>query len=185
MKTHIKTKSKNKQHKLDIEVLKVSPPQNDAPPHKQLLLYISPFWTSSIPLIKILNLSTWELDCTCWVLVVYSSGVCGDAVSVVEPWLEEVAWGKDSLLGTLEKWLLLAWRGTMDIGWRRTNIFSSFGGWTLLSTMIFMRMLQKGRHVRATIHAAVFPIVWKIWAQISIETSVMWSHKNCWGHIFM
>ena len=48
MKTHIKTKSKHKhqkhkQHKLNKEMLKVSPPQNDAPPQELLLLHFSPF----------------------------------------------------------------------------------------------------------------------------------------------
>ena len=133
------------------------------------------------PSIKVLNLSAWELDCTCWVLTIYSSRVRGDVVSVcpdvvwvAEPWPEGVARGKDSLLGALEEWLLLAWRDTMDIGQRLTSIFSSFGGWTSSRTMIFMRRLQKGRHVRAT----VFPIVWKMRAQISIGTPVMRSHKN-------
>ena len=40
-----KTRSKHKQHKLNKEMLKVSPPQNDRPLQELLLLHISLFLT--------------------------------------------------------------------------------------------------------------------------------------------
>ena len=130
-----------------------------------------------------LNLLAWELGCIGWVLVVCNSGVMGEVVlvciGVAEPWPDGVAWGKDSLLGALEEWLLLAWRDIMDNGQRHANIFPSVGGRTPSRTMIFMRRLQKGRRVRAAIWAAVFPMDWKMWAQMSIGTPVRRSHRNC------
>ena len=123
------------------------------------------------PLTKIFILSAWELDCPGWVLVVYGSGMWGDAISVcprvmwaTEPWSEGVTCGTDSLFGVLdrfcfsrstEKWLLLIWRNNMDIRRWRTRTVTSLSGRTPLSTMIFMIRLQKGRHI----HAAIFPIV--------------------------
>ena len=96
---------------------------------------------------KIPNMSSWWLDCSCWVLVVYSSGVMGEAISVctdvAKPWPDGVAWGKDSLLGALEEWLLLSWRDIMDNGWRRASIFPCVGGRTPSRTMIFIRNYKK------------------------------------------
>ena len=85
---------------------------------------------------------------------------------------------KFSLSSALEEWLLLAWRDIMDNGWRRGSILPSVRGRTPSRTMIFMRRLQKGIHVRATIRVVVFPMVWKMWAQISIKTPVMRSRSS-------
>jgi len=128
-----------------------------------------------------------------WVLVVCSSKMWGDVVSVcpgvvwaAKPWPEGVTCGTDSLFGVLdgfyfshlaEEWLLLIWRDTMDIGHWRTRIVPYLGR-RIFSTMIFMIRLQKGRHIHAAIRVAVFPIVWKMWAQISIGDPVIRSHKN-------
>ena len=107
----------------------------------------------------------------------------GEAVSVcigvAESWLDGVAWGKNSLLGALEKCLLLAWRDIMDNGKKHASILPSVGGWMPSRNMIFMRRLQKGRKDRAAVRATIFPMVWKMWAQISIGTPVMRLHKNC------
>ena len=128
------------------------------------------------------NLSSWWLDCSCWVLVICSSGGMGEAVlvciGVAEPWPDGVAWGKNSLLGALKEWLLLAWKDIMDNGQRCGSILPSVGGRTPSRTMIFTRRLQKGIHVQATIRATVFLVVWKMWAQISIGTLVMRPHRN-------
>ena len=67
----------------------------------------------------------------------------------------------------------------MDNGWRRGSIFPSVGGRTPSRTMIFIRRLQKGRHVHAADRVAIFPMVWKMWAQMSIGTPLMKSHRNC------
>ena len=136
----------------------------------------------------------WELDSHGWMLVDCGLGVWGDAVSVclgvvwaTVQWPEGVACGKDSLFGVLDRfcfsrlaegWLLLIWRDTRDIRHWRTKIVPSFGGQTHLRTMIFIIRLQKGRHIRAAVRLAIFPIVWKMWAQISIRAPVMRSHKN-------
>ena len=106
----------------------------------------------------------------------------------VKPWPEGVTYGTYSLFGVLdgfcfsclaEEWFLLIQRDNMDIGRWRTRIVPSLGGRTPLSTMIFMMRLRKGRHICATVLATVFPIVWKMWVQISIGVPVMRSHKNC------
>ena len=159
------------------------------------MTFANPKICSCKPLTKTVNLSAWELDCLGWMLVDCGLGMWGDAVSVcpravwaAEPWPEWVICGIDSLFGVLnrfcfshstEEWLLLIWKDNMDIGHWQTRIVPSLGGWTPLSTTIFMMRLQKGRHVHAAVCAAVFPIVWKMWAQISIKTPVMKSHKNC------
>ena len=145
------------------------------------MTFSNPEICSCKPSIKVVNLSAWELNCSGQVLVVYSSGVKGDAVSVclevvwiAEPWLEGEAWGVDSLFGIFEEWLI--WRDAMDNGHWRTSIFPSLGGRTPSSTMIFMRRLQKGRHVCAAIHAAFFPIVWKY--EHKYQPKLLW-----WDHI--
>ena len=56
----------------------------------------------------------------------------------------------------------------MDIGRGQLIIFPSDGGLTPSRSMIFMMRLQNGIHACVTVRAAVFPMVWKIWAQISI-----------------
>ena len=154
----------------------------------------SPEIHSCKPLTKIVNLSAWELDCHGWVLVVCGLGMWGDVVSVcprvvwaTEPWPKGVTCGTDLLFGVLvgfcfsrstEEWLLLIWRDTKVIGIWRNMIVPSLGGRTPLSTMIFTIRLQKGRHICAAIYAAIFPIVSKMWAQISIRAPMMRSHKN-------
>ena len=106
----------------------------------------------------------------------------GEAVSVctgvAKPWPNEVAWRKGSLLGALEEWLLLAWKEIMDSGQRRSIFFLSVGGLTPLRTMIFITRLQKGMHVRVTDRAVVFPMIWKMWAHMSIGAPVIRSHRN-------
>ena len=97
---------------------------------------------------------------------------------VVEPWPDEVAWRKGSLLGALEEWLLLAWRENMNSGRRLSIFFPSIGGLTPSRTMIFITRPQKGIHVCAADRAAVFPIIWKMWAHMSIGAPVMRSHRN-------
>ena len=47
----------------------------------------------------------------------------------------------------------------MDNGRGRGSILPSVGGRTPSRTMIFMRRLQNGIHVRAAVRAAVFPMV--------------------------
>ena len=54
--------------------------------------------------------------------------VCTGIVWVAEPWPEEVAWRKDSLLGILEEWLLLA---TGDDGTLITGSFSQEERWDI------------------------------------------------------
>ena len=66
----------------------------------------------------------------------------------------------------------------MDIGQGWFIIFPSDGGLTPSRSMIFMVRLQNGIHARVTDRAAVFPMVWKIWAQISIRAPVIRSHRN-------
>ena len=140
---------------------------------------------------KIMNRLTWELDCPGWVLAVWGSEMWGDVVSVcpgvvwaAKPWPEWVTCWIDSFLGVVDKfcflhsaeeWLLLFWREAMDIGRWRTMIFPSFGRRTPSCFMIFMKRLLKERHI----HAVVFPIVWKIWAQMLIGAPLMRSYKNC------
>ena len=60
----------------------------------------------------------------------------------------------------------------MDIGRGRLIIFPSDEGLTPSRSMIFMMRLENGIHVRVAVRAAVFPMVWKIWAQISIGATV-------------
>ena len=66
----------------------------------------------------------------------------------------------------------------MDIGRGRFIIFPSDGGLTPSRSMIFMMRLQNGIHARVADQAAVFPMVWKMWAQISIEAPLIRSHRN-------
>ena len=66
----------------------------------------------------------------------------------------------------------------MDIGRGRLIIFPSDGGLTPLRSMVFMMRLQNGIHARVAVQAAVFPMVWKIWAQISIGALVIRLHWN-------
>ena len=132
---------------------------------------------------KVPNMSAWGPDCSCRVLVVCSSRVKGETVlvhiGVAESWPDGMEWVNWSLLGALKEWVLLAWRVIMDIGRGRGTIFPSVGGWTPSRCMIFMMRLQKGIHVHVTDRVAVFPMVWKMWAQMLIETPIMRSHRNC------
>ena len=98
---------------------------------------------------------------------------------VAESWPDGVAWETSSLFGVLEEWLLLAWRVIMEIGQGREIIFPSVGGRTPSRSKIFMMRLQKGILVHVADRALVFPIVWKMWAQMSIGTPIMRSHRNC------
>ena len=66
----------------------------------------------------------------------------------------------------------------MDIGRGRFIIFPSDGELTPSRSMIFMIRLQNGIHARVADRAAVFPMVWKMWAQISIGAPVIISHRN-------
>ena len=101
-----------------------------------------------------------------------------DWIGVTVAWADEDAYVDGSLLGFLEEWLLLAWRVYMDIGWGRGIIFSSDERLTPSRRIIFMIKLQNGRIVRVADRAAVFPIIWNMWAQMSIGTLEMRSHKN-------
>ena len=74
---------------------------------------------------------------------------------------------------------MLAWRVIMEISRGREIIFPSVGGQTLSRSMIFMMRLQKGILVCAADRASIFIIVGKMWAQMSIGTPVMRSHRNC------
>ena len=146
------------------------------------------------PSTKVFNLSEWELVGPGWVLVDCGSGVWGNAVlrcprivGAAEGCPEGVACGEESLFGVLEglcfprlaeEWLLLIWRGVKDIGRWRSKIVPSFGGRIPLRTVILMTRLQKGRHICAAEHLVVFPIVWKMWAQMSVWAPLMRSHKN-------
>ena len=67
----------------------------------------------------------------------------------------------------------------MDISGGRLIICPSDEGLTPSRSMIFMMRLQNGIHARVADRVAVFPMVWKIWAQISIEAPVIRSHRNC------
>ena len=67
----------------------------------------------------------------------------------------------------------------MDIGRERLIICPYDRGLTPSRSMIFMMRLQNGIHARVADQAAVFLMVWKIWAQISIGASVIRSHRNC------
>ena len=66
----------------------------------------------------------------------------------------------------------------MDISQGRFIIFPSDGGLIPLRSMIFMMRLQNGIHARAANRAAVFPVIWKIWAQISIGAPIIRSLRN-------
>ena len=66
----------------------------------------------------------------------------------------------------------------MDIGRGRFIIFPFDGGLTPLRSMIFMTRLQNGIHARVADRATVFPMIWKIWAQISIGALVIRSLWN-------
>ena len=146
------------------------------------------------PSTKVVNLSEWELDGPHWVLVDCGSRVWGNAVSecpgivgAADHCLGVACW-EESLFGFLEglcfalsveEWLLLIWREINDIRHWWNKIVPSFGGQTPLRTMIFMTRLQKGRHIFATDRLAVFPMVWNMWAQMSISAPLIKSHKNC------
>ena len=66
----------------------------------------------------------------------------------------------------------------MDSGQRRSIFFPSVGGLIPSRTMIFITRLQKGIRVRAANRAAIFPMIWKMWAHMSIGVPVMRSHRN-------
>ena len=143
------------------------------------MAFTSPETCSCRLLANIENQSVWMLDYPSWVLAVQGSRMWGNVVSVYP----SVLW-VDSLFSVVDRsyffclvedWLLLFWSEAVDIGRWRTMIFPSFGWRTPSCFMIFMRRLQKERHIRA----AFFTIVWKIWAQMSIGAPVMRSHKNC------
>ena len=54
----------------------------------------------------------------------------------------------------------------------------SVGGFTPSRTMIFITRVQKGIHVRVADRATVFPMIWKMWAHMSIGAPVIRSHRN-------
>ena len=97
---------------------------------------------------------------------------------VAESWPDDVVWRKGSLFGALEEWLLLSWRENIDSGRRRSIFFPSVGGLTPSRVMIFITRLQKGIHNCAADRATVFPMIWKMWAYMSIGVLVMRSHRN-------
>ena len=66
----------------------------------------------------------------------------------------------------------------MDIGRGRFIIFPSDGGLKPLRSMIFMMRLQNRIHARVADRATVFPMAWKIWAQISVRAPVIKSYRN-------
>ena len=66
----------------------------------------------------------------------------------------------------------------MDIGRRQFIIFPSDGGLTPSRSMIFMMRLKNGIHTCVADRVAVFPMIWKIWAQISIEAPIIRSLRN-------
>ena len=143
---------------------------------------------------KVVNLSKWELDGPSWVLVDWGSGMCGNSISVCSRVVraatrcsEGMAWCDDLPFRVLdglcfvlsaEEWLLLIWRELSDIGRWRNKIVPSFGGRTPLRTMIFMTRLQKGRNIFTVDRPAIFPMVWNMWAQMSIWAPLIKSHKN-------
>ena len=128
------------------------------------------------------NLFAWRPNCTGWLLVGCNSGVTGEIVAVCtyvyDLWAYGVAGDMCSLFGVLDESLLLVWRDIMDIGRGRFIIFPSDGGLTPLRSMIFMMRLQNGIHARVANWAAVFPMIWKMWAQISIGAPVIRSLRN-------
>ena len=64
----------------------------------------------------------------------------------------------------------------MDMGRGWFIIFPSDGGLIPSRSMIFM--MRNGIHAHVADRAAVFPTVWKIWAQILIGAPVIRSHRN-------
>ena len=128
------------------------------------------------------NLSAWGLDCICWLLVGYNSrviwGIVAVCTCVFDSWAYGVAKEMCSLFGVLDEWLLLAWRDIMDIGRRRFNIFPSDGGLTPSRSMIFMMRPQNEIHACVADRAAIFPMIWKMWAHISIGAPVIRSLRN-------
>ena len=128
------------------------------------------------------NLFAWGPDYTGWLLVDCNSGVTGEIVMVCtcvsDPWAYGVAGDMCSLFGVLEEWLLLAWRVIMDIGRGRFIIFPSDRGLTPSRSMIFMMRLQNGIHAHVADRVVIFPMIWKIWAQISIGAPVIRSLRN-------
>ena len=125
----------------------------------------------------------WNTFAIMWLcLFVWNPGgtdeVLVDWTEVTVAWADGDACVDGSHLGFLEEWLLLAWRVYMDIGRGWVTIFSSDEGLTPSQRMIFMIKLQNGRIVRVANRAVVFPMIWNMWAQMSIETPEMRSPKN-------
>ena len=128
------------------------------------------------------NLFAWGSDYTGWLLVSCNSGVTNEIVAVYtcvsDSWAYGVVGDMCSFFGVLDEWLLLAWRDIMDIGRGQFIIFPSDGGLTPSRSIIFMMRLQNGIHAYVANRAAVFPMIWKIWAQISIGAPVIRSLRN-------
>ena len=66
----------------------------------------------------------------------------------------------------------------MDISQGRFIIFPSDGGLTTSRSMIFMIRLQNGIHAHVADRATIFPMIWKMWVQISIGAPVIRSLRN-------
>ena len=115
-------------------------------------------------------------------LVVWNPGgmdeVIVDWAGVTGAWTYGVSYVGGSLLGVLEEWLLLAWRVIIEIGHGRVIIFPFEGGLIPSWRMNFIMRLQNGIHPRASEWAAVFLMVWKMWAQMLMDIPVIRSHRN-------
>ena len=137
------------------------------------------FWILSS---KLPTLSVWGSDCTCGVLVCWTSGMTREVgvvcTCVSDSGADGVTGEMCALFGVLEEWLLLACRVNMEIGCERVIIFPSEEGLIPSWIMNFMMRLQNGIHPRAVDRATVFLMVWKMWAQISMGASVIRSQRN-------
>ena len=97
-------------------------------------------------------------------------------------WLDRCNWSMNSL-SFICGWLTLRCSRRMTLAclesehgyWLRTR--HTFPIWWWTNT--FMMRLQNGRFFHATDRAVVFPMIWNMWAQISIGTPVMRSQRNC------
>ena len=131
---------------------------------------------------KLPNLLVWGSDYTCGVLVCCNSRVTCEVgvicTCVSDSGADGVAREMCALFGVLEEWLLLACRMDMEIGRGRVIIFPSEGRLIPSRRMNFMMRLQNGIHHHAIDRAAVFLMVWKMWAQISMGAPVIRSHRN-------
>ena len=137
------------------------------------------FWIFSS---KLPTLSVWGSDCAYGMLVCGTSGmtcevgvVCTGVSNLGADGVTGEMW---ALFGVLEEWLLLACKVNMEIGRWRVNIFLFEGGTMPSQRMNFMMRLQNGIHPRAIDRVAVFLMVWKMWAQISVGAPVIRSQRN-------